>query len=320
MDQSFPQRDFPREPEHTRFQRHADRGEQRAILDELYRDMQGQLYAQAYASLRDAHLARDHVQEVFLKMYVGFESLVAHQSARAWIITASKNELVDRYRENKRKGFDLPADFEQLLERDLAERSWTNRFEERVDRWVSIIEPVIVYLRTIVAKGWLRETDLDAYWHGAVAGVTQRELADRSGLTQGRISQRRSDVTHHVRAAFYFCEILGIVRPPHHEAEIRSHLDLVDLAASLTAEDRVLLRRAGDAVRLDPLYQPVLSPKDATAAIQDREAGRVIELHELHDAESRYAAAIPNPTPHCIESPCAVHTASPQMTKAEDDE
>ncbi|HJY94732.1 MAG TPA: hypothetical protein VJ371_07235, partial [Streptosporangiaceae bacterium] len=66
----------------------------------------------------------------------------------------------------------------------------------------------------------------------------------------------------------------------------------------------------GGAVRRDSLGLPYLLPKDAEQAIQARPDGRSASLRELHGAESKYAAVIPNPTPHCIESPCAVHTAS----------
>lgn len=318
MDQSFPQRDSGNKPPRTELQRRIDQGEHReTILEELYRGIQTQLYRRAYASLRDAGLAEDLVQTVFMKMYDSFDRMITREPVLPWILKVANNELIDRYRKTKGDG-ELLAEFE-IIEHSLAVKSWTNRFEEKVDTWVSIIEPLLIYMQAITAKGWLRDTDLDAYWQGAVAGVTQRELADRSGLTQGRISQLKSEVQHQVRAALYVCEILGLVRPPHREAEIRTHLDLLEMASGVTAEDRALLRLAGGAVRLDPLYVPVLLPEDAEAAIKSK-ASRVITLHELHETESRYAAAIPNPTPRCIESPCAAHSASRLEPKANDDE
>src|ERR1700721_3137744 len=162
----------------------------------------------------------------------------------------------------------------------------------------------------IAAARWLRHDDPPAYWQGIVEEVPQRTLAKEFGVTQGRISQLKSEVGQKVRVALYLSEILGLVRAPQREAEIRSHLELLDLAAALTAADRALLRRAGGAVRRDPLGQPYLLPKDAEQAIAARPGGRSASLRDLPGAESRYAAAIPNPTPHCIESPCAVHTAS----------
>jgi hypothetical protein len=81
-----------------------------------------------------------------------------------------------------------------------------------------------------------------------------------------------------VRIALYLSEILGPVKAPQREAEIRSYLELLDLAAALTAADRTLLRHAGGAVRRDPLGQPYLLPKDAERAIQARAAGRSASL------------------------------------------
>jgi RNA polymerase sigma factor (sigma-70 family) len=311
MDQSFPLPEFPEDPPRTELQRRMDQGEQRrTILEELYRANQAGLYAVAYASLRDVGQAEDFVQEIFLKMHVSFDSMITHEPARSWIFKTARNQLVDWYRHRKRRdGGDVPVDFDDL-ERNMAAASRTNRFEEQLETWVGTLKPMLVYLRTIAAKGWLRDAHLIAYWGGTAEGLTQRELAERLGLTQGRISQMRSELKPKLGAALYLCQILGIVKAPIREAEIRSHLDLFEVATSLTAADRVLLLDAGSVVQLDPLGQPYLLPKDAEAAIQARAGGHVATLRELHDAESKYAAAIPNPSPHCIESPCALHTAS----------
>jgi RNA polymerase sigma factor (sigma-70 family) len=311
MDQSIPQPGFSGEPPRTELQRRVDGGEEpRTILEELYREWQAPLFVRARRSLGDARDAKDVVQEVFLKMHTNFDKMIAREPVRAWILTVANHELVDWNRRKKKSGGgELLADFD-ALEHNMARRSQAERFEEQVERWVGSVEPLLAYLRTLVAKGSLGDNHLRALLHQIAGRGTQQELARELGLTQPRISQLKSEVAPQVCAALYFCEILGIVRAPHREAEIRMHLDLVDLAAGLSAEDRALLRRAGGAVRLDHLGRPELLPKDAEAAIQTSDAGRYITLYELHDAESRYAAAIPNPTPHCIESPCDVHTAS----------
>jgi len=320
MDQSFRHHDIPGKPLRTELQQRIDRGEpNRAILEELYLEMQVELFARAFRSLRDAGHAKDEVQELFLEMFLKVDEIIAHESPKALIRTMARNRLVDRYRKRvssrpKEVG-DVADDFDKLLERDLAGKAWSNRFDEHVATWVGLVEPVRAYLQTIVTSGWVRPVDMDAYWQGVVEGVTQKELAQESGLSQGRISQLKSEVSRHVRVAIYLCEILGIVRPPHREAEIRAHLDLLDLAGSLTTQDRKLLRQAGGAIQRDSLDQVVLFSDDAEAAIQPRNADRVVTLQELHDAETRYAAAIPNPTPDCIDSPCQLHTASPQVNE-----
>jgi RNA polymerase sigma factor (sigma-70 family) len=318
MDQSFPRPDCSDKPPRTELQRRVDEGEDpRTILEELYRFMQAPLFKLGHRWLKDARDVEDLVQKVFLKMHVNFDTMIAREPARAWVLTVARRELIDMYRRSKRG--DLPADFD-ILERDLAQRWRGAGFEERVETWIENGEPLVRYLLALMAKGALRDIHLRAYWYGVAEGMTQAELAGQLGLTQGRISQLKSEVRQRYLAALYFCEILGIVRAPYREAEIRSHLDLVDLATGLTAADRALLRRAGGAVRRDRQGRPVLLPADAEAAIQTREAGRVVTLRELHDAESRYAAAIPNPTPHCIESPCGIHTLPARDPKAKDNE
>jgi RNA polymerase sigma factor (sigma-70 family) len=308
MDKSFPEGDFPGESPSTELQRRVAEGEEpRMILEELWHKIQARLYGYGCKRLGDTGQADDFVQKVFLKMQLNFARMIAREPVEAWIFTVARNEIVDWYRDRAKS--DVPAEAE-LLDRDSAQEPWAIPFEEQIETRIGAIRPLYSYLRAIIALGWLRDNDLRAYWQGIVEEVPQRELAGQFGLSQGRISQLKSEVGQKVRIAVYLSEILGLVRAPHREAEIRSHLELLDLAVALAAVDRTLLRNAGAAVRRDPLDQPYLLPKDAEQAIQARPAGRSASLHDLHGAESRYAAAIPNPTPRCIESPCAVHTAS----------
>jgi len=307
MDQSFPAGDFPGGSPTVLQRRIAEGTEPRTILEELWRAMQARLYGYGCKRLGDTSQADDFVQNVFLKMQLNFARMIAREPVEAWIFTVARNEIADWYRERAKS--DVPAEAE-LLDRDSAEESWSIPFEEQVETRIGQIMPLFAYLRAILARGWLRDDDLRAYWQGVVEEVPQRKLAEQLGMTQGRISQLKSEVGQKVRIALYLCEILGLVKAPQREAEIRSHLELLNLAAALTAADRALLRHAGGAVRRDPLGQPYLLPKDAEQAIQARAGGRLASLRDLHGAESRYAAAIPNPTPHCIESPCAAHTAS----------
>ena len=307
MDRGIPDGDFPG-GSYTELQRRVAEGEEpRTILEELWQTMQARLYGYGCKRLGDTSQADDFVQKVFLKMQVNFTKMIAREPVEAWIFTVARNEIADWYRERAKS--DVPAEAE-LLDRDSAAESWSIPFEEQIETRIGDIRPLYAYLRAILARGWLRDDDLRAYWQGIVDEVPQRTLAKEFGVTQGRISQLKSEVGQKVRVALYLSEILGLVRAPQRETEIRSHLELLALAAALTAADRALLRRAGGAVRRDPLGQPYLLPKDAEQAIAGRPAGRSASLHELHGAESKYAAAIPNPTPHCIESPCAVHTAS----------
>jgi RNA polymerase sigma factor (sigma-70 family) len=314
MDQSFPRSDYSGEQPRTELQKRVDGGEsQRTILTELYGRWQPPLYRFVRKWVRNTADTEDLVQEVFLKMNASFDSMIAREPVEAWIYTVAWHEVVNFYR--KRGKTPLPAELE-TLERDLSGHDWSygslpRDVEGEAERWVDRVGLVAAHLRVLVARGSISSTQLEDYWREVVDGMTQQELAQWRGVHQSRISQRKSGLVKELRTALYLCVILGVVRPPYRQAEIREHLDRFDMAFSLTEADRVLLRRAGSAVRKGPDGQPVLTREDARAAIQDSSAGRVVPLEELHDSESVYAAAIPNPAPHCIETPCAVHTASP---------
>lgn len=308
MDQGFPKEEFPEDPSRTELQRRVDRGEQpRAILQELCRQIQPGLYRYIHGRVRDTHDAYDLVQTVFMKMQLGFDSMITREPVERWIITVAHNEVANWYRHPARR--QVPAEAE-ILERDAAGELRAPAFDEDVETWVDAGKPLVRYLLSMVAVGWIRAEHLEACWLGTAEEISQRELAPKFGVTQGAISQWKTDVLRKIRIAYYLAEILGTVRPHYRQAAIRSHLQLLDLAIRLTARDRDLLRHAGAAVRRDVLGQPVLLPKDAEEAIRALPGDPPPTLHDLHDAESTYASAIPNPAPRCIESPCALHAAS----------
>jgi RNA polymerase sigma factor (sigma-70 family) len=311
MEQSFPQGDrsgddhFREEPR-TEYQKRLDSGEDpRTVFEDFCRDTQVSLLGFAQQKVKSFADAEEIVQEVLLKVSRNLDKM----AVPSWIYTVASHQATDRYRREQARGLgkNRPFDLEEAdrqAERE-AERHM-RRFEGLVETWVDNVEPALLYLRILAARGTLLAEQLADYWHEVAEGVTQKELATLRGLTQGRISQRKAEVGRHVRVSLYLCEILGLVRQPHRETEIRSHLDLFDLATGLTTRDRDLLRQAGGAVHRDSLGRPVLEVDAAEAAIR----ALLASLDELHEAESRYAAAIPNPAPHCIAAPCALHTAA----------
>ena len=305
MDQSDPRPDYSGEPLRTELEKRLDDGEsQRAILAELYRRWQGRVYGYARKSISNSADAEDLVQRVFLKMHANFDTMIKREPVEAWIFTVAHREIVDYLRQRRPL---LPEPDEDWAEHDWTERSLPRNVEDEAEKW-GRFGLVAAHLRALVARSSVTSTQLGDYWREVSLGMTQKELAAEHDVTQGRISQRKTALEREIRIALYLCVILGLVRPPYRQAQIREHLDLFDKASGLTAADRILLRRAGARVRGGPDGQPTLTPEDARAAIQDSSA-RLVTLVELHDSESAYANAIHNPHPHCILTPCAVHTA-----------
>ena len=84
----------------------------------IHKYMNRQIYAVAYAVLRDFSLSDDIVQETYVKIMEKASSYEKGTNARAWILSISRNLSIDVYRH---RSFDCA---EQEMEED------TNRFDE----------------------------------------------------------------------------------------------------------------------------------------------------------------------------------------------
>ena len=69
----------------------------------IHKYMNRQIYAVAYAVLRDFSLSDDVVQETYVKIMENASSYVKGTNARAWILSISRNLSIDIY---KRSLFD----------------------------------------------------------------------------------------------------------------------------------------------------------------------------------------------------------------------
>ena len=312
MDESIPLAGYSGEPPRTELQKRVDNGESpRAILEELYRRLQGKLFASVRKWMANTADAEDVVAGVFLKMQLHFDDMIRREPVDGWIFTVAYHERVNIYR---------TAPKESLVDPEIAGQDWSERIADEtaepheVAQQIDTGERVRAHLVVLTERGSISRADLADYWDQVVMGVTQKQVGDRRGVGQPRIAQRKAAVSREVRISFYLCYVLGTVRPPHRAAVIREHLDIFDLdPGPLKDADRKLLRRAGSAVSAGPDGEVVLCREDAKAAIEDPKTGPVADLEELHDAESVYAAAIGNPAPRCIARPCSRHKTSGAM-------
>jgi DNA-directed RNA polymerase specialized sigma24 family protein len=311
VDESMPLAGYSEEPLRTELQKRVDNGESpRAILEELYRRLQGRLFVFLRKSMRNTADVEDVVAEVFLKMQRHFEDMIRRESVDGWILKVAYHERANFYRKAK----EWPVDPE-IVGQDWAERNADQMAESHeVAAQTDTGERVRAHLVVLTERGSISRADLADFWDQVVMEVPQSEVASRRGVGQPRISQRKTAVSREVRISFYLCYVLGTVRPPYRAAVIHEHLDIFDLdPGPLKDADRKLLRRAGSAVSAGPDREVVLRREDAKAAIEDPRTGPAANLEELHDAESVYAVAIGNPAPHCIARPCSCHKASGAM-------
>jgi DNA-directed RNA polymerase specialized sigma24 family protein len=309
MDESTPLAGYSGERPRTELQKRVDNGESpRSILEELYRRLQGRLFARVRKSMRNAADAEDVVANVFLKMQQHFDAMITREPVDGWIFKVAYNEIANFYRAQPK---------ELVVDPEIAGQDWFERIEDEtappheVAEQIDTGERTLAHLVVLTERGSISRTDLADYWAQVVMGVAQKDLARKRGVGQPRISQRKTAVSKELCISFYLCYVLGTVRPPYRAAAIREHLDIFDLdPGPLKDADRKLLRRAGSAVSAGPDGEIELRCEDAKAAIQDPRTGPVASLEELHDAESVYAVAIGNPAPRCIARPCSRHKAS----------
>ena len=301
--ESMPSAGIPGDPPRTVLQIRLDNGETpRAIQDELYREFQGRLLAFARKRMNNAADAEDVVDDVFAKMLKHFDDMIKREPVDGWIFLVARREIASFYRKPKDGLVDpeiIYGDWSERIADDAAEPYET---AEKFDAG----QQARAHLVVLTERGWISRADLQDFFDHVVMEVKQRELAEKRGVGQPRIAQRKAAVAATVRISYYLCYLLGTVRPPYREKAISEHLEIFDLnPGPLKDADRKLLRSAGSAVTAGPDGEVVvLRREDAQAAIKPA------DLSELHDAESVYAGALGNPTPHCIARPCSRHKPS----------
>ena len=97
-----------------------------AAIDELYDLYADELYRYARFTLRDAHLAEDVVQEVFIRAIRAWDSFRGDAAPRTWLWQIARNYMRDVMRRKQVRNrhsvsdpvelYDVGAPFESLLE------------------------------------------------------------------------------------------------------------------------------------------------------------------------------------------------------------
>jgi RNA polymerase sigma factor (sigma-70 family) len=252
-------------------------------------------YRIAMARLRNAADADDVTQQVLLAFHTHFEELSRRDEVISWVIRVAKQDAIDLLRRRGR----------ELLTPDIGDREAAPALAPDDDAaWAAaVIIMVRLYLLVLRKRGDLKDKHVRA-WFQLTGGANQEQLAAEFGVTQPAISQWKGRVDTTVRAAIYVCELLGTVRPPQEARAVGSHLALLDRSVKLTKTERSLLRAVGgNALRLRKDVTPYLNPDRADAVLTSFPATR----GDLHEAESKYAEAIPNRHPTCILAPCPLH-------------
>ncbi len=131
-------------------------------LSVIHKYMNRQIYAVAYAVLRDFSLSDDVVQETYIKILEKSFSYRKGTNARAWVLAIARNIAIDYYRKRK---FECDTDEPQGEEA---------RFDEST---------VLASMEVKRALDTLSDEERQIITLKIYAGLRHREIAELLGLT-----------------------------------------------------------------------------------------------------------------------------------------
>jgi RNA polymerase sigma-70 factor (ECF subfamily) len=88
--------------------------------------VKNKLYRFALSFVYDAELAKDIVQEVFMKLWSQREKLIGIQNIEAWCMTITKNQCLDKLRKKKLHIVDLQEAKYQISGHEVSDHSTIN--------------------------------------------------------------------------------------------------------------------------------------------------------------------------------------------------
>jgi len=156
-----------------------------AAFEAVYDRYSGPVYSLAAGMLRDAVLAQEVTQDVFLAIWRGAREFDARRgSARAWILSVAHHKSVDAIRRSRRN-LTVPLPEAITGDADVIEAAQARVDAGHVRR---ALEALSVEQRAAIVL---------AYY----GGYTQREIAHKLGVPLGTVKTRMRDGLLRLRAA-----------------------------------------------------------------------------------------------------------------------
>ena len=173
-------------------------GELRLSLETeaVWKEFHGRLRAYVGRRVRGSEDVEDIVQKVFLEIHRGLPRLRRQQSVAAWVFRSAHNAVVDHYRSPARRR-EVASGGTTDLEPALAGAP------RREDEDASDSMSGASCLRPVVAI--LRPADRDAIEAIELQGLTQKEAAERAGLSLTAMKARVQRARRRLKAALLEC-------------------------------------------------------------------------------------------------------------------
>jgi RNA polymerase sigma-70 factor, ECF subfamily len=161
-------------------------------LRELYRRYAPELFGFATSALGDRELAEEVVQDVFAQLWRHAEDYDHRRaSVRTWLYAIARNRIIDAHRRAaaRPRRADDDDSFDTAAEMDAA-------LDHAVLRW-----------QVTAALARLSPAHREVIRLAHYAGLTMREISERTGVPLGTVKSRTSYALRHLRLIFDEMEI-----------------------------------------------------------------------------------------------------------------
>lgn len=171
------------------------KGKDDKIFRILFETYYPQAYQTAYLITNDEHLARDAIQEAFIKVFTSLHQLMEPQKFRSWLITVVSNKAIDIIKSRKKLLF--TEDMEKVISlirfRDLDINPTAEAIERQEAKRVLLNAVAVLplhYRQVLIMKHFcdFKEEEI------------ARELAIKEGTVKSRLNRARLILKHKLTA------------------------------------------------------------------------------------------------------------------------
>ena len=151
--------------------------EDKAWLKNIYLEYQNLVYSVAVSIIKDAQLAEDIMQEVFVTLYFKYDTIRDPNSIKPWLIRTTVNRTLDFIRKHKRSVV-LPEEyFERLEDTDWPDPTKDIADKEQAEALHNAIKKLPAELNALVVLAYFLEMPL-------------KEIAASLGMALGTVKTR----------------------------------------------------------------------------------------------------------------------------------
>lgn len=150
---------------------------------DLYRD---KLYAFVFRVVKSAHITEELVQDIFMKFWVNRAALATVENPSAYIFTIARNRRTDYLRKIAGEHAMMDIIWKRIAEKqnDTEEQVHLNELRRLIEASLQQLSP----------------QKRNVFRMSRFEGLSNRQIAEKLGLTEGTVKNMMSDSLRHIRA------------------------------------------------------------------------------------------------------------------------